>query len=78
MGASQRCKYGAGRAHGNAYYARCHANGLCLVQLRNPPDFGRIAWPEDIFGSVEVDRSGSLLDNYQPSGSYRILTNEGM
>ncbi|CAK7202992.1 hypothetical protein SEUCBS139899_005719 [Sporothrix eucalyptigena] len=49
-----------------------------LSDLRNPPDFGRIAWPEDIFGSVEVDSSGTLQDNFQPSGSYRILTNEGM
>ncbi|KIH89507.1 hypothetical protein SPBR_07702 [Sporothrix brasiliensis 5110] len=49
-----------------------------LSDLRNPPDFGRIAWPEDIFGSIEVDSTGTLLDNFQPSGSYRILTNEGM
>lgn len=49
-----------------------------LSDLRNPPDFGRIAWPEDILGSVEVDNAGNLLDNFQPSGSYRILTNEGM
>ena len=49
-----------------------------LSDLRNPPDFGRIAWPEDILGSVEVDSTGELLNNFQPSGSYRILTNEGM
>ncbi|CAK7231907.1 hypothetical protein SCUCBS95973_008080 [Sporothrix curviconia] len=49
-----------------------------LSDLRNPPDFGRIAWPEDIFGSVEVDSTGTLLNNFQPSGSYRILTNEGI
>ncbi|CAK7562713.1 MAG: hypothetical protein SEPTF4163_000565 [Sporothrix epigloea] len=49
-----------------------------LSDLRNPPDFGRIAWPEDILGSVEVDNAGNLLDNFQPSGSYRILTNEGI
>lgn len=34
--------------------------------------------PEDILGSVEVDRTGTLLDNFQSSGTYRILTNEGM
>lgn len=49
-----------------------------LSDARNPPDFGRIAWPEDIFGSVEVDNNGNLLDNFQVSGSYRILTNEGI
>ncbi|OAA61845.1 hypothetical protein SPI_04704 [Niveomyces insectorum RCEF 264] len=49
-----------------------------LSDLRNPPDFGRIAWPEDILGSVEVDKNGTLLDNFQPSGTYRVLTNEGI
>ncbi len=34
--------------------------------------------PEDILGSVEVDYQGNLLDNFQPSGTYRIITNEGM
>lgn len=47
---------------------------------RNPPDYGRIAWPEDIFGSLEVDRQGNFVDetgNYQESGSYRAMTREG-
>lgn len=48
---------------------------------RNPPDYGRIAWPEDIFGSVEVDAEGQFVDthgHYQPSGTYRIVTREGI
>jgi hypothetical protein len=51
-----------------------------VSDTRNPPDFGRIAWPEDIFGSVEVDGQGKIVDdgNYQPSGTYRIVTREGM
>ncbi|EFX03217.1 hypothetical protein CMQ_3146 [Grosmannia clavigera kw1407] len=49
-----------------------------LSDLRNPPDYGRIAWPEDILGSVEVDRTGGLLDSFQSSGTYRIVTNEGI
>lgn len=49
-----------------------------LSDARNPPDFGRIAWPEDILGSVEVDGSGTILGNFQPSGTYRIVTNEGI
>ena len=47
---------------------------------RNPPDYGRIAWPEDIFGSLEVDGKGNFVDgtgNYQDSGSYRVLTRDG-
>ncbi|MCJ1365634.1 hypothetical protein MMC16_004759 [Acarospora aff. strigata] len=38
---------------------------------RNPPDYGRTAWPEDIFGSVEVDGNGNFVGKngeYQPSG----------
>ncbi|KAH8901020.1 hypothetical protein GQ53DRAFT_631011 [Thozetella sp. PMI_491] len=49
-----------------------------LSDQRNPPDFGRIAWPEDILGSVEVDGHGKLLNNFQPSGTYRIVTREGI
>ncbi|KOS23388.1 hypothetical protein ESCO_006598 [Escovopsis weberi] len=49
-----------------------------LSDRRNPPDFGRIAWPEDILGSVEVDGSGEVVGRLQPSGTYRMVTNEGM
>lgn len=34
--------------------------------------------PEDILGSVEVDGHGDIIGNFQPSGTYRIITNEGM
>ncbi|TLS28737.1 hypothetical protein PpBr36_01865 [Pyricularia pennisetigena] len=34
--------------------------------------------PEDILGSVEVDAEGNPMNNFQPSGTYRILTNEGI
>jgi len=34
--------------------------------------------PEDIFGSVEVDNKGNVEGNFQTSGTYRIVTNEGM
>lgn len=47
---------------------------------RNPPDYGRIPWPEDIFGSLEVDSNGKFVDGngrYQSSGTYRIVTREG-
>ncbi|KAL2260109.1 hypothetical protein VTK26DRAFT_6000 [Humicola hyalothermophila] len=49
-----------------------------LSDERNPPDFGRIAWPEDILGSVEVDGKGQIIGNFQPSGTYRIITNQGI
>lgn len=34
--------------------------------------------PEDIFGSVQVDNKGKIEGNFQASGTYRIVTNEGM
>lgn len=49
--------------------------------LRHPPDFGRIPDPEDIFGSLEVDGEGKFVDGdgrWQASGSYRIITREGI
>lgn len=49
-----------------------------LSDARNPPDFGRIAWPEDILGSVEVDGSGKIVGKVVPSGTYRLVTNQGM
>ena len=50
-----------------------------VSDMRNPPDFGRIAWPEDIIGSLEVDGSGQIVQvSWQDSGSYRIVTREGV
>ncbi len=52
-----------------------------LSDSRNPPDYGRIAWPEDIFGSLQVDGDGKFVGEngeYQPSGTYRVITREGM
>ncbi|KAH7148819.1 hypothetical protein EDB81DRAFT_793425 [Dactylonectria macrodidyma] len=60
---------GAGQARGGWVH---------LSDRRNPPDFGRIAWPEDILGSVEVDDTGTIIGKVQPSGTYRVLTNAGM
>lgn len=34
--------------------------------------------PEDIFGSIQVDSKGNIEGNFQSSGTYRIVTNEGM
>lgn len=48
---------------------------------RHPPDFGRIADPEDIFGTVEVDGEGKFVEGgggYQESGTYRVVTREGV
>lgn len=48
---------------------------------RNPPDFGRVAWPEDILGSLELDGQGKFVEpkgNYQQAGTYRVVTHEGI
>lgn len=45
------------------------------------PDYGRIAEPQDIFGSLEVDGQGNFVGlhgGYQPSGTYRLVTRHGM
>ena len=52
-----------------------------VSDLRKPPDFGRIAEPEDIFGSLEVDGQGKFVDGhgrYQASGTYRVITRDGI
>jgi len=52
-----------------------------LSDSRAPPDYGRIAFPEDIFGSLEVDGKGEFVDgkgNWQGSGTYRVVTREGI
>ncbi|KAL4965222.1 uncharacterized protein BDV14DRAFT_61087 [Aspergillus stella-maris] len=51
-----------------------------LSDSRRPPEYGRIPWPEDIFGSLEVDGDGQFVGgtgNYQSSGTYRIITRDG-
>ena len=48
---------------------------------RRPPDFGRIPEPEDILGSLQVDSTGKFVDGngyYSESGTYRVLTREGI
>lgn len=58
-----------------------HGGYIHVSDRRNPPDYGRIAWPEDIFGSLEVDAEGKFVDghgHYQNSGIYRVVTRDGM
>lgn len=75
---------GAGGGGGGGASAQGGAGGggmgghVHLSDMRNPPDYGRIAWPEDILGSIEVDGTGQIVGEFQPSGTYRIITNEGM
>ncbi|KAF2704720.1 hypothetical protein K504DRAFT_515976, partial [Pleomassaria siparia CBS 279.74] len=70
---------GAGSSQGGVGGAN-RGGWIHVSDMRNPPDWGRIAWPEDIFGSVEVDGQGRFADEtggYQSSGTYRVVTREG-
>lgn len=70
-GASDQGGYGSGGQGG----------WIHISDNRHPPDFGRIAEPEDIFGSVEVDGQGNFTDghgHYQESGTYRMCTRDGV
>ncbi|KAG6100833.1 hypothetical protein E4U30_003703 [Claviceps sp. LM220 group G6] len=70
---------GAGGASGQGGAGGAGKGGFVhLSDSRNPPDFGRIAWPEDILGSVEVNGEGEVVGRVQPSGTYRVVTNEGI
>lgn len=72
---------GAGGASAQGGMGGAGRGGYIHVSdTRNPPDFGRVAWPEDIFGSLELDGDGKFVDGtgrYQRAGTYRIMTNEG-
>jgi hypothetical protein len=73
---------GAGGTSKQGGYGGAGKGGhIHISDLRKVPDFGRIADPEDIFGSLEVDGNGKFVDttgHYQEAGSYRIVTREGM
>ncbi|KAI6843093.1 hypothetical protein KC340_g1944 [Hortaea werneckii] len=84
-------EYGGGGATGGDGAGGASAQGgvggagrggwIHVSDQRNPPDFGRVAWPEDIFGSLEIDGDGNFVDGtgrYQQSGTYRMVTNEGV
>lgn len=83
--------YGGGGATGGDGAGGASAQGgmggagrggwIHVSDQRQPPDFGRVAWPEDIFGSLEIDGDGKFVDGhgrYQESGTYRMCTNEGV
>ncbi|KAG9246779.1 hypothetical protein BJ878DRAFT_258753 [Calycina marina] len=68
----------------NEAAAFAHGSGgrggwIHVSDRRCVPDYGRIAWPEDIFGSLEVDAAGRFVEGgWQESGTYRVVTRDGM
>lgn len=78
---------GAGGAGGASAQGGMGGGGvggfIHVSDQRNPPDWGRIPWPEDILGSLEVDGEGRFVGNdgkggYQRSGTYRVVTRDGV
>lgn len=45
---------------------------------RNVPALGRIGDPDDIIGSVLVQKSKIIVETYQPMPSYRVCTTDGV
>ncbi|KAK2865196.1 hypothetical protein FQN49_003813 [Arthroderma sp. PD_2] len=70
------------RMHGKAEGAGSAGRGgfIHIADSREPPEYGRIPSPEDIFGCIEVDGQGNIegKGNYQSSGTYRIVTRSGI
>jgi hypothetical protein len=51
---------------------------LHVYDQRGTPPFGRIADPQDIFGSVLVDGDGKIVSGtWEENRTYRIVTSEG-
>ncbi|RKF81838.1 hypothetical protein GcM1_178010 [Golovinomyces cichoracearum] len=66
---------------------RSRGGWIHISDNRSPLEYGRIALPEDIFGSIEVDSTGVFVHDgekntypgrYQESGTYRIVTADGI
>ncbi|KAG2178206.1 hypothetical protein INT43_003459, partial [Umbelopsis isabellina] len=51
---------------------------LHVADERNPPPWGRIPLPEDIFGSVLLDKGVIQPNTYQRMPSHRFVTSDGL
>lgn len=51
---------------------------LHINDERNPPPWGRIAYPEDIIGSVEIKDGVIQKGTYQPMPAHRLMTRHGI
>ncbi|CAG8656134.1 708_t:CDS:2, partial [Dentiscutata heterogama] len=59
--------------------AKYHQNGwLHIADIRDPAPWGRIPYPEDIFGMVLVKDGQIVPGTYQPMPTHRILTTKGL
>ncbi|CAG8473283.1 10349_t:CDS:2 [Cetraspora pellucida] len=59
--------------------AKYQQNGwLHIADVRDPAPWGRIPYPEDIFGMVQVKGGLIIPGTYQPMPTHRILTTKGL
>ncbi|KAF9582679.1 hypothetical protein BGW38_010897 [Lunasporangiospora selenospora] len=49
-----------------------------ITDYRNPPPYGRIPTPEDIFGSVQIVDGKFQNSSYQRMPSHRIVSSNGL
>ncbi|CAI2174382.1 12194_t:CDS:2 [Funneliformis geosporum] len=59
--------------------AKYHQNGwLHVADARDPAPWGRIPYPEDIFGMIQVIDGKIVHGSYQPMPTHRIVTAKGL
>ncbi|KAI8064865.1 uncharacterized protein B0P05DRAFT_554671 [Gilbertella persicaria] len=51
---------------------------LHIGDERNPPPWGRINFPEDIIGSVQLEEGKIKEGTYEPMPTHRMVTNDGL
>ena len=54
------------------------AGWIHVSDTRAPAAFGRIPDPQDIFGSLVATSEGKIQGSLMESGTYRLVTNDGM
>nr|CAG8575197.1 9297_t:CDS:2 [Entrophospora candida] len=60
-------------------FAKYRKNGWHHISdLRDPSPWGRIPFPEDIIGMVEVRDGKIISETYQPMPTHRIITTKGL
>jgi len=59
--------------------AKIHGDGFShVIDWRNPPPHGRIPDPEDIFGTVQIEKGKLLPNTYQEMPTHRIVSSYGL
>jgi len=49
-----------------------------MIDLRTPTPWGRIPYPEDIFGTVRLDHGVIVPHTYERMPTHRLVTSNGL